>query len=243
MNINEAFEQAFASRKAAYQDNQFEVLFAKLQEQHNELECSMTILDEAVRLQNNLELLYERGGAGNAETGKPYQISGGESSESGSTEKGNEDAESREKKKESQETGESDRKYEGLRKEVSNGIDNIMKLLSKKPSTIADPRSESAIGYQPVTGFAIDKSLGDLSFPQNIIHFVKTLITWIKNLILFAIKGIRNIIKNLFGSASDDEKEEVHDLKKKLKLSFKKTQLFKVMGTPITVDRNRATGS
>lgn len=165
MNMNEAFEQAFASRKAAYQDNQFEVLFAKLQEQHSELECSMTILDEAVKLQNNLELLYEAEGAGNGETGKTVQVGGGESSKSGSTEKGNEDADSREKKKDSKENNESDKKYDDLRKDVSNGIDNIMRLLSKKPSTIADPRSESAISYQPVTGFAIDKSLGDLSFP------------------------------------------------------------------------------
>lgn len=98
-----------------------------------------------------------------------------------------------------------------------------MKLLSKNQSSGESPRDNDSLAYKPVAGFAIDKGLGDLSFPQNIIHFVKTIIEWIKNLILFAIKGIRNIIKGLFGGATPDEKEEVYDLKKKLKLSFKKT--------------------
>lgn len=227
MNMNEAFEQAFASRKAAYQDNQFEVLFSKLQEQHNELEYSMTILDEAVKLQANLELLQET--PGNAPLGGQTLHS--------------DDAKPRDPESSKKDDAESDKKYNDIKKEVSAGIDNIMKLLSKNQSSGESARDNDSLAYKPVAGFAIDKGLGDLSFPQNIIHFVKTIIEWIKNLILFAIKGIRNIIKGLFGGATPEEKEEVYDLKKKLKLSFKKTQLFKVMGTPIVVDKNRATGT
>lgn len=214
MNMNEAFEQAFASRKAAYQDNQFEVLFSTIQERHNELEYNLTLLDEAMALQCELEAINE---AGDGEVGKTVNLGSATARESGA---------------ESSHT-----------KSINDKIDNIMKMLSKQPTPDGNPRANESIGYQPVAGFAVEQKIGDLPFPQNIIQFVKKIIEWIKNLILFAIKGIRNLIKGLFGGASDSEKEEVQDLKNKLKLSFKKTQNFKVMGTPVVIDKNRATGS
>jgi hypothetical protein len=181
--------------------------------------------------------------AGNAEVGRRVVVSGGEKSTTNDDK--NSTATSREEKKDDRKTnGKSEKDFYNLRKDVDRGIKDIMELLSKKQVADTDnPRSSDSLSYQPVAGFAVEKNLSDLSFPDNIIQFIKKIVEWVKNLILFAIKGIRNIVKSLFGGPNDNEKEELLDLKKKLKLDFKKSQVYKVMGTPVILDKNRATGA
>jgi hypothetical protein len=91
--------------------------------------------------------------------------------------------------------------------------------------------TDASINYTPTGGITTIKTMSDMKFPENIKFFIETIIKWLKNLIAFALKAIKNLIKIICGAEVD--KDELKEAKEKLHVEFKKTKTYHAVGTPI----------
>lgn len=73
--------------------------------------------------------------------------------------------------------------------------------------------------YKPVPGVAISTKISDMKFPQNVIAFIGSLITWIKNNVLNLIDKISNIFRAMLGLDPGKSKIRPEDL------AFKSSQV------------------
>jgi len=73
--------------------------------------------------------------------------------------------------------------------------------------------------YKPVPQYTEVTRIQDMKFPQNIIFFIKSLITWIKNNILAFIDKFSNIVRTLLGLKTAESKFSEKELKLNLNKS------------------------
>ena len=58
---------------------------------------------------------------------------------------------------------------------------------------------DEEIRYSPAPRFEIVKTIGEMKFPQNIVFFIKQLLSWIRNVVLYFFKRFTNFFKKMIG--------------------------------------------
>lgn len=100
-------------------------------------------------------------------------------------------------------------------------LDNIKVSVSSKDDDggvhySPSRRDTNSSFYKPAVGYEVTEKIGDMKFPNNIIFFIKSLVTWIKNNILNFIDKCSNIIRGLLGLSVGRDRFSADDLKLKL---------------------------
>ena len=225
MTFNEAFDLSIKERKGEFIDNGIAVIMENIAHANADLDLSMKILDEVAQLE---AMCYESGlleSAGNAAPGPvPTEDKAGS----------DDNAKPRDDDKRNIQR----QKFENA--EIQDKVQQIMKLLSSKLASDGDPRSEKQYSYQPAPGISIVQTMSDMSFPKNIVFFIETVVTWIKNLIKYALTAIKRFFMMLLGGggAGDDLKKKMDDMKEDLKLEFKKTKVIQSVGLPVNFNNS-----
>jgi hypothetical protein len=105
--------------------------------------------------------------------------------------------------------------YDSLVDKINKQIaDNITVSFGDRDSAAKNQQKNMA--YQPAVGYEVTEKISDMKFPQNIIFFIKSLITWIKNNLLNFIDKCSNIIRSLLGLSAGKDRFSPDDLKLKL---------------------------
>lgn len=86
--------------------------------------------------------------------------------------------------------------------------------------------------YTPTATYTV-QTVGDMKFPANIIFFIKQLITWVKNIVLYFIERFKNIIRRLLG----DHKSVTEIDMDKLKLNLTSAKKIEGVSTSFSVGR------
>jgi hypothetical protein len=106
---------------------------------------------------------------------------------------------------------------EDLEKKLKN-ISNVITSAFKNNKIVLDFNDET-VSYTPEVMFKTVTKAKDMKFPENIIFFLKQLITWLKNLVIAFISKITNMARKLIGLKEVND-SDAYNLK--LDLSKKK---------------------
>lgn len=85
---------------------------------------------------------------------------------------------------------------------AEKSISEILKLFagnlvanSTPTETIIDKGS-----YKPIEGIKTVQKIGDMKFPQNIIFFLKQLVSWIVRVVIYYVEKFKNLLRGLLGA-------------------------------------------
>jgi hypothetical protein len=204
-NLTEAFKVEYGNYLNEQATKDFETGFANLEEAQKQS-------DEAFRVIKEYFNLYAKSNNLN-EAGVDGRRSGADASDD------REESPRETKAKVSQEND-----------TVKKFIDVMGDVLSATRS-VSDARSEIS-EYKPVIGHAYMKNITDMKFPENIIFFIDSLISWIVNLVKKFIGFFTNAIRRFFGM--ETTKESNHITSDDLKLSLQRAQKIEAIAMPIS---------
>lgn len=119
----------------------------------------------------------------------------------------------------------SDKKDVKTNKDYAANIVNVFGGLLKADELAARNDNSAARSYQPIQSVVSVQNITDMKFPQNIVFFIKQLISWIKNLVIYFIDKIKNFLSLLLRG----KKVEPRLTKDELKLSFDKVKKLEVV--------------
>ena len=91
-------------------------------------------------------------------------------------------------------------------------------------SRLSSP-SEEVSNYSPTPTFEIVKTIGDLKFPKNIIFFIKQLLSWIKNVVIYFFKKFTNFARKLLGMKEEELDKDVIKLRNLIQKVEKKESI------------------
>jgi hypothetical protein len=101
---------------------------------------------------------------------------------------------------------------------------NIMSTISR---LIGDDEVMSKAGYQPLAGYATVKTIGEMKFPNNILFFIQSLISWLTTLVKKVISFFTNGLQRLFGLKAGEE------FKPDYNLSLEKAKTIETFTVPL----------
>lgn len=91
----------------------------------------------------------------------------------------------------------------------------------------------SAQGYTPTATVTV-QSVSDMKFPGNIIFFIKQLMSWIVNIVLYFVEKFKNIIRRLLGDHDSVSKIDME----KLKLNLTSAKKLDTISTTMKIGKS-----
>ena len=104
--------------------------------------------------------------------------------------------------------------------------DESKEFMSTLSRLVGGDETLTKAGYQPLSGFATVKTISDMKFPNNILFFIQSLISFIGTLVKKVISFFTNGLQRLFGLTSAPE------FKSDFKLNLEKAQTLEVLAMP-----------
>lgn len=68
-------------------------------------------------------------------------------------------------------------------------------------------------GYAPVQAFKIIETVRDMKFPKNIIFLIKQLIAWLKNVVIYWLNKMKNVVGSMLGFKVEDTGKKIKKLR------------------------------
>jgi hypothetical protein len=108
---------------------------------------------------------------------------------------------------------------------------DVMSTFASSSRTAEDPRTEIS-EYKPIIGHAVMQNITSMKFPENIIFFIDSLISWIVNLVKKFIGFFTNAIRRFFGMETTKESNKITS--EDLKLSLQRAQKIEAVAMPVS---------
>jgi hypothetical protein len=208
-NLTESFKKGYELFLQEQTDAEFERAFAGLEESQKEAEESFTVLSEyfnlyakANNLLENPRLTPSTGTSGGVRGTAGPENSSGSDSGSGTSNRGG--------------TGQGSGMNRRDEAQEENVVSSLIKVLSKISDISTEEDIRRDTDYRPITGAVEVTKVSEMKFPENIIFFIKSLVSWLINVVRKFISIFTNVIRKFFGLSEGEETVTARDLTMKL---------------------------
>jgi hypothetical protein len=101
-------------------------------------------------------------------------------------------------------------------KQEENILSSLIGVLAKMSDTRTEGDIRRDSEYRPITGAVEVTKISQMGFPENIIFFIKSLVSWLINVVRKFISVFTNVVRRFFGLEEGQETVTARDLTLKL---------------------------